>query len=208
MPTIIRNLLFSSAFLIDFSAHASLVDRGNGMIYDTDLDITWLQDANYAFTSGYDVDGIMNWQEALTWAEQLTFGGYDDWRLPRQLATATEPYCDLLGCLDTEYAYMYYINLNGSPGDRNLNRTGDRLPFVNIAHQYWSAQEIDAVRSMNFHFSDGLQFIHFNTEYFNTWAVRDGDVLTTPLPSAAWLFISGLLGLLGSAKKFDFGKSK
>ncbi len=29
-----------------------LIDRGNGMIYDTHEDLTWLQDANYAQTSG------------------------------------------------------------------------------------------------------------------------------------------------------------
>ena len=29
--------------------------------YDTALNITWLADANYAKTSGYDADGLMNW---------------------------------------------------------------------------------------------------------------------------------------------------
>jgi len=33
---------------------AILTDRGGGLIYDDDLNITWLQDANYADTSGYD----------------------------------------------------------------------------------------------------------------------------------------------------------
>ena len=34
--------------LITLSANAALYDRGNGLIYDDVLDITWLQDANYA----------------------------------------------------------------------------------------------------------------------------------------------------------------
>ena len=34
-------------------AHASLIDRGNGLLYDNVLNVTWLQDANYAHTSGY-----------------------------------------------------------------------------------------------------------------------------------------------------------
>ena len=34
-------------------AQAALVDRGGGMLYDTVLNITWLQDANYAKTSNY-----------------------------------------------------------------------------------------------------------------------------------------------------------
>jgi hypothetical protein len=37
----------------------TLIDRGGGLIYDTDLNVTWLADANYAQTSGYDADGFM-----------------------------------------------------------------------------------------------------------------------------------------------------
>ena len=35
------------------------------MIYDSDLGITWLQDANYAETSGYDADGRMNRNDSM-----------------------------------------------------------------------------------------------------------------------------------------------
>ena len=64
------------------SANATLIDRGGGMIYDDVLDITWLQDANYASTSGYVAGGVMTYLEAKVWSESLTYGGYDDWRLP------------------------------------------------------------------------------------------------------------------------------
>ena len=50
--------------------------------YDTVADLTWLADANYAQTSGYDVDGLMSWQAANAWAAQLTVGGVSNWRLP------------------------------------------------------------------------------------------------------------------------------
>jgi hypothetical protein len=59
------------------SAFASLTDKGGGLIYDTDLDITWLQNANYA--------GQMSHEDALQWAEDLVYQGYDDWRLPSAL---------------------------------------------------------------------------------------------------------------------------
>ena len=36
--------------VLTLSANAALYDRGNGLIYDDILDITWLQDANYAAT--------------------------------------------------------------------------------------------------------------------------------------------------------------
>ncbi|MCB1777149.1 MAG: DUF1566 domain-containing protein, partial [Candidatus Competibacteraceae bacterium] len=89
----------------------------------------WLQDANYAKTSGYDADGQMTWNAAMTWADQLVYGGYDDWRLPTIVDTGT-PGCNVANSgtdcgynvqtADTgtnpvtvysELAYMYYVNL-------------------------------------------------------------------------------------------------
>ena len=64
------------------TSNASLIDRGDGLIYDDVLNITWLQDANHAETSGFDADGRMSWLTATTWADDLIFGGFDDWRLP------------------------------------------------------------------------------------------------------------------------------
>jgi hypothetical protein len=79
------------------SAQAALQGRDlNGSIgsfeayYDTVLDITWLADANYAQTSGYDADGKMTWYAANTLVANLSFTDginvYDNWRLP-----TTEP---------------------------------------------------------------------------------------------------------------------
>jgi len=50
-------------------------------VYDTDLDITWLANANYAFTSRC-IDTIptengdvrMTQAQAMSWADQLVFG--------------------------------------------------------------------------------------------------------------------------------------
>lgn len=53
------------------------------MIYDDVLNITCLQDANYALTSGYPSwNGKMQFDAANAWAAQLVYGGYADWRLP------------------------------------------------------------------------------------------------------------------------------
>ncbi len=59
-------------------ASAVLIDRGVGMIYDTDYGITWLQDANHAQTG-------MTWNDAMNWADELEYGGHKDWRLPTAL---------------------------------------------------------------------------------------------------------------------------
>lgn len=50
--------------------------------YDTALNITWLADANFAKTTGYDADGLMTWSAAKAWAAGLSLGGSTRWRLP------------------------------------------------------------------------------------------------------------------------------
>lgn len=56
-------------------AQATLIDRGNGLIYDDVLDITWVADANLCVALGNCVNspnGEMRWPDANTWAANLT----------------------------------------------------------------------------------------------------------------------------------------
>ena len=62
------------------STKAALIDRGNGLIYDNVLDVTWAQDV--ALSRTLRGAGLFDWFGAKTWADQLVYGGYDDWRLP------------------------------------------------------------------------------------------------------------------------------
>lgn len=76
------------SLLLAGTAQAALEDRGGGMIYDTELDITWLQNWNQGAGSGYDDKyglggtGQMTWLNAKAWASTLEFGGFSNWRLP------------------------------------------------------------------------------------------------------------------------------
>ena len=124
-------LALLSGLVISGVAQATLIDRGGGLIYDDVLKITWLQDANYAKTSGYDADGYMNWDTANTWAANLVYHDsvrnvdYSDWRLPTMVDTAASG-CDFAytgtdcgnnvqtvsgSTVYSEMAYMYYVNL-------------------------------------------------------------------------------------------------
>ena len=82
------------------AVHATLIDRGNGMVYDDVRNITWLQNANYA-------NQIFDWQGAVDWADNLVYGGYDDWRLPSSLNQDGSGPCSTLNCTDSEMGYMF-----------------------------------------------------------------------------------------------------
>jgi hypothetical protein len=202
--------IFALLSLTSTLTQAALFDRGNGMIYDDVLDITWLQDANYAKTSGYDADGAMNRAEAIAWADQLTYGGFSDWRLPTTIdGTVREP---LVGALrNGEMAHLYYEDLGLTGGDSILSSTDPDLGlFTNIeSARYWesgsyvtnSGKTLDGTGWV-FQTYDGMTFTTstvWASEYY-AWAVRSGDVSPVPLPVTVWLFGSGLLGLVGFAK--------
>jgi hypothetical protein len=72
-----------SIFWFATPTHATLLDRGNGLIYDTVQNITWMQNASYTGSTS------LNWSAAKTWAENLVYEGYSDWRLPTTTAGGT-----------------------------------------------------------------------------------------------------------------------
>jgi MYXO-CTERM domain-containing protein len=88
--TLIAAAALSIGLLAAAGAHAALVSvLGGQAINDTDLNVTWLADANYAKTSGYDADGLMTWTQAQSWIVSLNAEngggghlGYNNWRLP------------------------------------------------------------------------------------------------------------------------------
>ncbi|TCV90551.1 Lcl domain-containing protein [Sulfurirhabdus autotrophica] len=89
-----------------------------------------------------------------------------------------------------------------------LTNTG---PFKNIQSWfYWSSQDVHlpsdsllypSPNAFEFLFSGGSQGFEYKGSYLYAMAVRPGDVAAAPVPAAAWLFGSGLLGLIGIAKR-------
>jgi hypothetical protein len=125
-------------FGLTISSHAILIDRGGGMIYSTEMNVTWLQDAKYARTSGYDADGLMNWADAMQWAQNLSYGGYDNWRLPTYLDAFEYQYD--AAPPEHEMAYLLFTELGNNDGDLSF----DYGPFINVLEAddvYWSSTE-------------------------------------------------------------------
>lgn len=213
---LILGIIVAILAAVSFNSNAALINRGGGLIYDTDLDITWLSDANYAQTSGYDADGKMIWTDSVNWAANLSYYDsvrdvtYTDWRL----ASTPSNYpatCNISNCTDSEMGHLYHIDLGGTGSSVLTTGDPDLTLFSNLQSSiYWSSTYFTNgnPNAWVFNFNLGQQFtLDKVAEYpcctneWYAWAVRDGDVGAVPVPAAAWLFSSGLLGLIGVAKR-------
>lgn len=176
------------------AAQAALVDRGGGMLYDDVLNITWLQDANYAKTSGYDSDGYMTWSEAKTWADNLTYGGYSDWRLASNtpvganwnyVGNSFDGTADIgynITSPNSELSYMFYVNL-GLKG--MYSATGVYQPdYGVIAGGPWDYQkDVGLVKNLGTdYYWSGTAWALIPDEY--AWAFFTGSGFQRPIPSA------------------------
>ena len=219
MKILLRVVTCLFSFCISLNTFAALYDRGSGLIYDDVLNITWLQDANYAQTSGYDVqditwlqtinqaddiNGRMTWSEANSWAAQLEYGGYDDWRLASVGSSPTSG----LNVTTSELGHMFYNNLGNAEMtsvlnlDFNVSFTdaalgGSTVSFLNVqAAGYWNNEDHPTTNlAWAFWNDNGFQNSSSNNVNRFAWAVRPGDVSIIPVPAAAWLFGSALVAL-------------
>ncbi len=173
------SILLFVFFGLTAHVNAALVDRGSGLIYDTDLDITWLQNASYATGSAYDpdADGLITWDTALLWAANLTY--YDsvrsltltDWRLPDGNAATYG---------NTEMGHLYH-----SDGIT----TSSPSPFFNLQQEdYWTGTEyaLDPNQAVVCGFFGSIPLsgdpvlASNKSKPWCAWAVRDGDVVPEP----------------------------
>jgi hypothetical protein len=184
------------------STNAALTNNGNGLIYDDDLNITWLMDANYAMTSGYDTDGLMTWSDANAWANQLEYRGHIDWRL----SPADLPCNVVLGCNgnenEGEMGYLYHDELMGNTGTSTFNNIQD-IYWTSTSYTDPNNPNVPAAWYYSFGGSNpGTQTWAFTSTFTAAaWAVHDGDISAVPVPAAVWLFASGLLGLFGASRR-------
>ncbi len=184
-------------------SRASLYNNGNGLIYDTDLDITWY---DYSY-------GFVYQPAAEAWAASLSVTDisgvtHTGWRLTNVVdgpfvqgysGTTTGGW----NVTTSEMGHLFYTEL-GNKGfydvDGNWN-TGYGLkntgPFRNLMDQsYWSGTEYsqDATKAWNFSFYAG--YLYPTKDLYNlAIAVHEGNVGAVPVPVPAAV----LLGTLGLA---------
>lgn len=177
-----------TVFSLEIGAKATLIDNGNGTITDIDTELMWLQDGNYANTTGYDnalygydTLGGMTWDDALTWADNLTYAGYDDWRLP----ITFDQSCSGHDCTNSEMGHLYYLE------DTSLSNPD---PFYNLSSfSYWSSTEVasNANYAWSFWFFNGLQSDFHLKGYIAEHANVAWPVRVVPEPMSPILLVTG-----------------
>ena len=161
-----------------------LIDRGRGLLYDVERDLTWLQDTNYAKTVGHSVDGQMTWNDAKAWVAHLNYRGITGWRLPTALNQDGSGPCIGDNCRDSELGHLVFTA---------FERPSRGLRLVNwqTFSIYWTSTEASASEAFAFKMT-GLKQGRLAknpwvadpalggavplTDLVLTWPVHDGDV--------------------------------
>lgn len=130
-------------------------DETDDVVLDKETGLVWAKDANLAMTSGYDVDGLLEWQNAVDYCRNLEIGGRKGWRLP-----AVE---ELASLVDMSQSGPPYV----PPGVFN------NVQFTN----YWSSTEHegDSVNAWVVEMDNGL--VHYGDKLHDcpVWPVRAGN---------------------------------
>lgn len=203
----IKCVAVAALIMISTSVSAALLGRLSSTpggtdyqaYYDDQLDITW--------SAAVNVNGPDTWANHVGWASLYSIDGVTGWRLPNFDVNGDGNiiHCvtdSTFACLDNELAYMVRVNgfypMNTGPFS-GLDQSGIYVSGTEYALDTNSVWQISL--SVN-RTPGGISTSLKSYAFFNAWAVHDGDVASlVPVPAAAWLFGSGLLGLIGMAKR-------
>lgn len=181
----------------DINGNAVSLDSASAaFFYDTTQNITWLADMNQ--------NGLMNWSTAVAWADSLTSGGFDDWRLPTVIDSGAAG-CDSsnagtdcgynvqtqVGNAYSEWAHLFHVTLGNlaaydTSGAMRGGSAGVDWGLTNTAYfqnmqsgAYWSGTQFAPNPSGAWSFVTfrGSQGAGPKSSPLHAVAVRSGDVL-------------------------------
>jgi len=180
------------------------------IVYDTDLQISWLADANLAATNQFGTAGIltgggMSYDVAQTFVANVNaanYLGFNRWRLPTDIAedvgcsnqNPTVTSGDIgFGCAGGDLGHLFYAELGGIAGQRiSTSNDPDLTLFSNIkdaasSQFYWtSTRDLNPSTNpssfayYNFSFFDGEKRFDSPGSARFVWLIGDGNIDPTP----------------------------
>ncbi len=131
----------------------------------------------------------------------INYAGSNQWALP---STGQNTQQDVRIGTDSQFGELYYYELGATHGDR----IPDTNHFINQRYSsYWSGSEDLFYSDLAWWFypDNGNQGYWNKGMQYYAWAVSPGNVAAVPVPAAAWLFGSGLIGLMGWRRRYTMG---
>ncbi len=159
--------------------------------------------------ANFNSNGTTTWLGTLAYVSYLnsiSYGGSNQWYLPT-VANTTVGYNTATNgtAKGDELVELFYSELNGTANNAIPNTS----TFDNEqATVYWSGTEFAPGHIVAWYFGANRGNLNRNVKnnLMYAWAVSPGQINTAtpsavPVPAAAWLFGSGLLGLVGLRRR-------
>lgn len=173
------------------TASAALIDNGGGLIYDTTLNVTWL---NYTYSPpGYY--GVV-WDWANDWAAGLNAGGVSGWRLPVGYSTTQGQVSEMQQLVVDELG-------NTDPGA--LINKGLMTELISGVAYWLGPDRVTWDKAVVYELLNKQEEARYDNWPAYALAVHDGNIAPVPVPSTVVLFLSGLATLFTTRRK-TFGR--
>jgi len=182
------------------NAHAELISTDNGLgVYDTAAKITWTADANLLGTM--EANAIAQYGNDNSLINTISNGNIS-------AEFGGNGTANVYGA----FAFVTYLNdiVYGNSNKWSLPTNTQGFDshsssfFINVQSEYWTSTQSSTNYNFNWVFNaiGGENYGLRSTDQLLIWAVSPGNVVApVPLPTSAWMFLTGFVGWLGFKRR-------